>query len=71
MDVPLPLVGEVGTHVEGIGAGGMRVRVPAPPRLRHAVQQLGLSRSLGYLRLLRVRTFDHSPVPSQGHSALH
>lgn len=55
MDVALPLVGEVGSHVEGISSSGAHVRVPSPPRLRAAVQQLGLARSLGYLRLLRVR----------------
>ena len=55
MDVPLPLVGPAGGTVTGVTtAEGALVRVPAPPRLQAAIDELGLSHALGYLRLLQV-----------------
>lgn len=54
VDVPLPLASPPGAAVTGVMADGGRVQVPPPPRLARAVQALGLSKAVGYLRMLQV-----------------
>lgn len=62
MCVPLPLASAPGGSITGVTGEGARVQLPPPPRLKAAVDALGLGKAIGYLRMLQVLVLEDTQL---------